>query len=451
MEVILLLISMLWAATSWSYTVSGNIYNTNGSQSDVQAACAAAPDDGKAVVTIPGGTYNWSGTLTISKALTLAGADATGVRINNYNSSGDMIRATSDAKGDINLYWLNIVQVANNGGGVGFAISADRDDASPYTVVIHDCNFNGSNVFNYAVQVVANGIVFWNDVFIGDGTNGIGGISFVCDKYDYAGWNTPDTFGINDKTGLENSYVENCSFYDSPIACVNCDDNSRVVIRHCKISNATISGHGQETSIYGAREWEIYDNTFIYSSSGQGPSGATYPVNMNSWVFVRGGTGVVANNSMENIPFNKIGIMLNVFSITRGMSDGAGGTFCPLAYPAPRQTGWSWSGTSNREWGIGDDTNANRLVGNSSPGLFGADGIGAVLDPVYIWGNTGTETTGPDYVGTQTYEPNNCGHDNQIATYLKEGRDYYVNVAKPDWSPFTYPHPLHTKLAVAAK
>jgi hypothetical protein len=451
MEVILLLVSMLWAATSWSYTVSGNAYRTDGSQADVQAACAAAPNDGTAVVTVPGGTYNWSGTLTIDKAVTLAGADATGVTINNYNSSGDMIRATSGANGNVNIYWLNIVQVADNGGGVGFAISADRDDSSPYTVMIHDCNFNGSKVYSFMVQVVANGILFWNDVFIGDGTNGLGGISFVCDKYGYAGWNTPDAFGTNDKTGLENSYVENCSFYDAPTGCVNCDDNSRVVIRDCKVSNATLTGHGQETSIYGAREWEIYDNSFIYSSSGKGPSGASYPLNMNSWVFVRGGTGVVANNSMENIPYNKTGIMLNVFSITRGMDDGAGGTFCPLAYPAPRQTGWGWSSTSNAEWGIGDDTNANRLVGDSSPGLFGPDGIGAVLDPIYIWGNTGTEITDPHYVGTQTFEPDNCGHGNQIATYLKEGRDYYVNEAKPDWAPYTYPHPLHTKFAVATK
>jgi hypothetical protein len=449
MKVVLLLGSMVWAATTWAYTVSANVYKTNGSQADVQAACTAAPGGGTATVTIPNGTYNWSDTLTIDKAVTIAGETGTGVTINNNNGSGDIIKATSGTDGHVNIHWLNIVQVANNQGGVGFAISADRNDSSPYTVMIHDCKFNGSKVFSYAVQALANGIVFWNDVFIGDGTNGIGGISFVCDKYGYAGWNTPDALGTHDKSGLKNSYVENCSFYDSPITCVNCDDNSRVVIRDCKVSNATISGHGQETSIYGAREWEVYDNSFIYSSSGTGPSGASYPVNMNSWVFIRGGTGVVTGNSMEDIPFNKTGIMLNVFSITRGMNDGAGGTFCPLAYPAPRQTGWGWSSTSNGEWGVGDDTNANRLVGDSSPGRFGADGIGAVLDPVYIWGNSGTETTSPTYVGTQTYEPDNCGHGNQIAAYLKQGRDYYVNVAKPNWTRYQYPHPLHTKFAVA--
>jgi hypothetical protein len=192
MKVVLLLGSMVWAATTWAYTVSANVYKTNGSQADVQAACTAAPGGGTATVTIPNGTYNWSGTLTIDKAVTIAGETGTGVTINNNNGSGDMIKATSGTDGHVNIHWLNIVQVANNQGGVGFAISADRNDSSPYTVMIHDCKFNGSKVFSYAVQALANGIVFWNDVFIGDGTNGIGGISFVCDKYGYAGWNTPD-------------------------------------------------------------------------------------------------------------------------------------------------------------------------------------------------------------------------------------------------------------------
>src|SRR5260221_8884854 len=117
MKIVLLFTSMLWTSTMWSYTVSGNTYTTNGSQADVQAACSAAPDNGTVKVVIPNGTYTWSGKLTINHALTLAGADSTGVTIQNNNSSSDMISATSTANGHINIYWLNIKQVANNGGG----------------------------------------------------------------------------------------------------------------------------------------------------------------------------------------------------------------------------------------------------------------------------------------------------------------------------------------------
>jgi hypothetical protein len=63
----------------------------------------------------------------------------------------------------------------------------------------------------------------------------------------------------------------------------------------------------------------------------------------------------------------QFGIQLNVYSITRAMNDGAGGTFCPApvgngGYPAPRQTGWGWSASSNATFGVGLDNNPLRLV-----------------------------------------------------------------------------------------
>ena len=326
--------------------------------------------------------------------------------------------------------------------------------------MVHDCSFNNSAAgsFGYDARCLANGIIFWNDTFIGDGVdaeNSQGGsntgISFVCGKYGYtSSWNTPDTLGTGDTTGLANTYVEDCTFYDATTGCSNFDDNSRVVWRYNTMGNAALMSHGQETSVYGSRHWEIYNNTFIYSASGTGPSGATYPLNMNYWFFVRGGTGAITGNAMVDIPLSKTGVMLNVFSITRGMNDGAGGLFCPLAYPAPHQTGWGWSSTSSASWGIGDDTNPSQLIGGTSAGVFAPDGTGATLDPVYIWGNTGTETSDPSYVSTQTYLPDNCGNGEVIATYLQQNRDYFVNVARPSWTPYTYPHPLHAQYALSS-
>ena len=354
--------------------------------------------------------------------------------IRNNNASGAMIAATASASGHINIYWLNVIQIANDAGGAGYALVCDRAEPTNYTVLVHDSTFNSGSIPEYMIQCLDNGIVFWND------TIAVGGINFVCDKYGYtASWNTPDTMGAKDTTGLANTYIEDCKF-EQDYFVTNFDDNSRVVARYNTLQDAAFGSHGQDTSLYGPRHWEIYNNTCIVSNGN--------PYNLQTWFTVRGGTGVITGNSMEDIPYDKTGIQLNVYSITRGMNDGAEGIFCPLAYPAPRQVGWGWSSSSSAEFGVGDDTHANRLVGDSSPGIFGADGIGAVLDPVYIWGNTGTETTDPNYVGTLTFEPDNCGHNNQIATYLKEGRDYYVNVAKPNWSPYTYPHPLHAKFAL---
>src|SRR5262249_34865151 len=154
-----------------------------------------------------------------------------------------------------------------------FSISADRNDSSPYTVMIHDCTFNNANVYTYMVQVLANGVLFWNDTFVGDGNNGLGGISLVCAKYGDGtsgnphGWNTPSTMGNLDPTGFNNTYVENCSFSASPIACINADDNSRVVIRYCTVQDSCLHAHGQDTSRYGVRHYEIYNNTFVNSQA----------------------------------------------------------------------------------------------------------------------------------------------------------------------------------------
>jgi hypothetical protein len=429
MRVVPIIFLILVAGSGWSFTVSGTTYTTNGSQSDVQAACNAAPDKGTATVVIPNGSYSWTGTLTIRKSLSLAGASPTGVRINNNLVSGAMISATAGTAGHINIYWLNIVQMANNGGGKGFALTCDRTQPSRYTVLVHDCTFSSGSIFTYMVLCRDNGIIFWSDTFIGDGPNdpnAIGGLSFVCDKYGCtSAWNTPDTYGTEDVTGLANSYIENCTFYDG--ATGNFDDNSRVVARYSTFCNAGLTSHGQETSIYGARAWEIYNNKFIHSTSGTGPSGNTYPLNLQNWFLGRGGSGVIFNNAIDDIP-NKTGINLTVFSINRADS-----IPCQTAYPAARQIGQGWSASSKATYG--------------NP-VLRQDGTGAITEGVYIWGNTGSETTDPNYVGLTQYSPDDCGNGKLVTEFLKKGRDYFVDTAKPNWKPYQYPHPLHVAFSV---
>ncbi len=266
----LAIIFLMFAASSaWSFTVSGTTYTTNGAESDVQAACNAAPGNGTVTVVIPNGTYSWTGTLTIRKSLTLAGASSTGVKINNNLASGAMISATAGTAGHINIYWLNIVQIADNNGGRGYALVIDRSEPTKYTVLVHDCTFSQGSIYTYMVLCQDNGIIFWNDTFIGDGPNdpnALGGLSFVCDKYGYtSSWNTPDTYGTEDVSGLANTYVENCTFYDGATG-GNVDDNARVVSRYNTFQGANLASHGQETSPYGAREFEIYNNTFNLTS-----------------------------------------------------------------------------------------------------------------------------------------------------------------------------------------
>jgi hypothetical protein len=425
---------LLCASTAWSYTVSGTTYTTDGSQSDVQAACNAAPDNGTVTVVIPNGTYSWPGTLSISKALTLAGASATGVTIKNNLVNGAMIAATAGSNGHINIYWLNILQAVDNGGGKGFILVADRSEPTNYTVLVHDCTFNQKTGYGYSVQCAANGIIFWNDTFIGDGPgdpNAVGGLNMACHKYGYtSSWNTPDTYGTEDVSGLGNTYIENCRFYDG-ITGGNLDDNARVVSRYNTFQGACITSHGQESSPFGIREFEIYNNTFTYPTSGTGPSGNTYPMNTQAWWGQRGGAGVIFNNAMDLIPGGKSAITLEVFSINRLDS-----IPCQTAYPAARQTGQGWSASSNATYG-------NPVVPQ--------DGTGAVTEGVWIWNNTGSATTDPNtYVGLNPYTPDECGNGQLLTNYLKQGRDYFVGIAKPGYTPYRYPHPLHAQFALGA-
>jgi hypothetical protein len=413
----------------FGYTVSGSTYTTSGAQTDVQAACNAAPDNGTVTVLIPNGTYNWTGQLTITKSVTLAGASATGVTIQNGLASGVMMSVTSSANGHVNIYWLNILQVADNGGGAGYAVSLNRTEPSSYTVLVHDCSFKSGTTFGYTVNVQANGIIFWNDTFVGDGpdTNALGGVNFTCGKYGQtSSWNTADTYGALDTTGLGNSYLENCQFYDAPSSCTNFDDNTRVVARNCTISNASFMSHGQETSPYGVRQIEIYNCSFVYNTSGTGPSGTTYPMNMNDWMIWRGGSGAMFGNAIQDIP-NKTGINFAVFSITRG-----GQIACQTAYPAARQVGQGWSASSTATYGTPVVTQ---------------DGTGAVTEGVWIWGNTGTETADPSFIGLNPDSSDSCGNGQLVANYVKVNRDYFLS-AKPGYTPYQYPHPLHTQYAI---
>src|ERR1700751_955428 len=199
-----------------------------------------------------------------------------------------MIDATSSAKGNINIYWITFEQIADNRFGAGYMLALDRTEPGNYTVLVHDCTFNANSVGSYVATVSANGIIFWNDTFLPGG-----GIQFYCDKYGpTSSWNTPDSYGMEDSTGLMNSYVENCKF--GPIEyLLDIDDNARVVFRDNTVQDGEIGSHGQESSPYGCREFEIYNNTFKATSGD--------PYNNQCWFMDRGGAGLIWGNAMDDI------------------------------------------------------------------------------------------------------------------------------------------------------
>ena len=362
-------------------------FNSDGSQGNVQTLVnGAATGD---IITIPSGTFSWTGTLTINKGVTLQGTGKTTSTIQNNNATSGMLAATSDGDGHITLSNFGIQQVANNGGANGRqALVLDRNDATIYTVLIHDCKFDSNAIFNYMVFCAANGFVFWNCDFIGSGVNGLGGISMVCSKYGAGtsgspyGWNTASTMGALDTTGLRNTYIEDCTLSNAPTGGTNADDNARMVFRYCTVTDAVVANHGQDTSQYGMRHDEIYNCTF------HNVNGST--LNVGGWMSCRGGTFAWHDNVIEAPPSGKASYNLICQQINRAGGPGS----CQTAHPANRQAGRGWSSGSS-------STSGNPVVA--------ANGTGETSDPGYIWNNTGAGS-GLSFVGIDQYSPDDCGN-----------------------------------------
>jgi hypothetical protein len=280
--------------------------------------------------------------------------------------------------------------------------------------LLHDCNFTSNGGLLDMVRFETSGGVIWNWTFYDNDQNEeaitfkdpAGGSSGVSPN-----WTTNDTMGMADTNGTANTYVEDCTFNEMPLQALDLDDNSRVVIRYCTFNNSGIASHGLETSPYGTRQWEIYNNNFIFSTSGTSMAGNPFPLNLNWWFFCRGGTGVIFNNVMPDISSqwwgNKPSILFTVFNIRR-MS---GYVPCQTTWPAIHQVGQGYNDS-------------------------------LVLDPVYIWGNTdGTSYNNP---GITEWAFRDCGNDLVSESFIQEGRDYYVNTPKPGYTPYIYPHPLRS-------
>jgi hypothetical protein len=203
---------------------------------------------------------------------------------------------------------------------------------------------------------------------------------------------------------------------------MNFDNNSRTVVRHCTFNNAGIGSHGADTSDYGVRHYEVYNNTFIFNGYNNGQT-----FNLNWWFFLRGGTGVIMSNSLPAIISTDYGtkgeLNMTVMNLQRDAGPnpcwGSGSGATGWDYPAPRQVGMGY---------------VTGAAGNDSVTYKGDS------EPLYLWGNSDSPTTFlSDYGGSD------CASPDKTSNYLVAGRDYFDNgTAKPGYVPYTYPHPLRS-------
>jgi hypothetical protein len=400
----------------------GTVNAASASQADVAAAIAAANVGD--TVQVPAGSGTWS-TLQISKAVKIVGA---GIGVTNI-TLGTGNGVTKQAAGITRLRGFTFNRSTGGNNVYGFIIDGAWTTAEP--VIFEDCRFNvsGSGLFN---PQIAGGLIIAKCSFYG-----LWDDSFLKLKkpVDSESWFANDTMGNRDTNGKLNIYFEDCYFYGGTNQGIDADDASRAVCRGCRFDYGSFNSHGLDTSAVGVRHFEVYDNAFRNNSAGgwTGSAAMSDISNQNWAIWIRGGTGVIYNNVIDDIANSYWGAGKSEakFDI-RAQQDNSGVSYGHFSdgrakysagigtYPRQRQLGQNWSNTLT-----------------NSVGLNG--GVGDYFtDPIYAWGNTGAGTSGGSFLSWA-----NGGSWGSQTGYFESGRDYvFGNTPKPGYTAYTYPHPL---------
>ena len=357
-------------------------------QADVEAAIAMSePGD---VVAVPAGTCTWTG-LTLDRAIHLrgAGTEATVITVSDVSvlKRPDGITRISD---------FGFEKTGGGTGSKGFIVSGSWRDSQP--VVFRDNRFTISNSGLFRLDV-AGGVIIARNELTGDWDD-----SFIQPKNSGdpdGSWTSADTMGMRDVDGTLNHYVEDNTFLGGTNQGIDADDATRVVYRHNTLTYSSFNTHGFATSSDGVRHFEVYENEFIHDG------GESMLANQNWLVWIRGGTGVIWGNTFADIAGSFWGDKSEIQLTIRGAEDARPqGDCADVAYPVPRQLGQ------------------------------GHDGTDPITSPIYIWGNTGASEVSADWNWG-----NPCGLT--FGDYFEWGRDAFDDgTMKPDYEPYTYPHPL---------
>lgn len=330
------------------------------------------------------------------------------------HNAGDisLIALTENAAGSVEMSGLRII---NSSGGPNYSVNLGANDGEP--ILIHDCWFSSGGG---SVRVKTNRGALWKCSFDSEPFSSAAlGIAFK-NESGTSSWTTAHTMGAADTTGRNNFYVEDCDFH-AFLNCVDFDDNSRTVMRHCLFNNAGLASHGQDSAPSGLRHFEVYDCEMVFNPYSDGQT-----LNLNWWFFIRGGTFVITDCTLPSIDSQdfpgQVSFKMTVMNLQRqtGVNACWGMDIPGIQYPAPHQIGQ------------------------------GHDGVTDVLDPARIWGNSGAgaeNVSVADY-GLGIFE--SCvptDHCDSVADYVQLNRDYYVGTARPGWSKFQYPHPLRSEAA----
>lgn len=329
---------------------------------------------------------------------------------------------TEDTSASIDIADLRIA----SGTGTGYFIRETAvENGKP--IIWHDSRASNTGSNHIIRADYSRGLiyrVYWDTGFRWlEGANNIipgYGLTVKDDSNPYA-WLEESKMGMDDTDGRQNFYAEDCFFAGLVTETFDADGSARLVVRRSVFDSSGLTSHGADTGPIGQRHMQIYRNLWVFDDLGSDTAGMDYAIT------IRGGTGVVAHNYIPNISSShwgdKLEVKLQCQQLQRNAGPNAGwgsGDGGVPNYPCPRQVGMG------RVTGLG---------GNDSVTYAGD------AEPLYFWGNGGTFA-----IGLSDGSPADVSDPDSTADYIVEGRDYITDgTAKPDWTEYTYPHPIRAE------
>jgi len=254
--------------------------------SDIQNAVDSAKTGD--MVQLPACTNaSWSGTVNVSKGITIAGAGETETRLIKPSSQTTAMFYIDCLGGSIGVFEFYGITLEGRGDENTLDQGLDlRNGCQDF--VIHDSAFHkfgaqGIQVRDSAIDFNSSGVIY-NCKFINNYRPQRGyGVHVVGDK------NYPATFQYGTKNAV---FVED-SYFEGNRHAIASNNSSQYVFRHnTMVDNrenaAMIDAHGM-TGFWphGSRSYEIYNNTIVNS------------IRRFAGVGMRGGDGVIFNNTMS--------------------------------------------------------------------------------------------------------------------------------------------------------
>jgi len=458
------------------------------SLADVTSAVSRAAQGD--TVLLPVGTNSWTSTLTLS-GVTLqgAGADKTVIRDETPIVSGGSGKGIALIQINSTTSPTRVTQIRFTSGVTNNVTTFNGNYGAEIVVYgttpnwrVDHCLFNLLSGKTIQVTGDAFGLIDHNTF----STFNRIAIEVFGAGYGDSDWAAPTQFGSANAL-----YIEDNTFSDgNNFGWVDVSNGARAVFRRNTCSGYFFNTHGAETSqrYRSARYVEVYQNSFSYMV------GSQYQ-NFYTMCDIRGGSAVVFSNtavgywSVASINYyratdNDTGFLpwfgatglRNWDSNSPSLLDGTA-TISSNALVVPG-AGWTsnqWVGCtvynstkqlhgivtssdattmqfmpSRRTWlqvtfAPGDSYTVHKVYpmldqpGRGQCDLLSGDSptpvwLHQALEPIYIWGNQrsvnyNVVTPASGTVGSQY--PN-----------IQENRDFYNNIPRPNYSPYTYPHPL---------